>query len=62
MEIDISGPNGNAFYILAQAKVCAKQLGLNYEDIQNDMTSGDYDHLLDVFEKHFGDYVTLTGR
>jgi len=30
--------------------------------IADEMMAGDYEHLLDVFEKHFGSYVELVGR
>jgi len=66
IEIDLSGPNGNAFVILGIAselcKQLNKQLGVTIKDwdkIQTEMTSGDYDHLIEVFEREFGDYVTI---
>ena len=57
--IDLTGPQGNAFFLLATANRLAKQLGLNPFVILDEMKSGDYEHLLSVFDKHFGDYVTL---
>jgi hypothetical protein len=57
--IDLSGPQGNAFYLLGLCKTYAEQLGLDEKAIADDMMSSDYDHLLEVFEKHFGDYVVL---
>jgi hypothetical protein len=62
VEIDISGPAGNAFVLIGQAKVLANQLELDWDPIHKDMQSSNYDHLLDVFEKHFGDYCQLVGR
>ena len=62
IEIDLTGPEGNAFVLLGYAKRYAKQLGKNgveAEAIVNEMTSGDYENLLDVFDREFGDYVTL---
>ena len=59
IEIDLTGPQGNAYYLLGQANTFAKQLGLDEKQLQEDMTSGDYEHLLEVFEKHFGQFVTL---
>lgn len=59
IQIDTTGPDGNAFALLGYARKYAKQLGLEWEPIQDDMTSGDYDHLLDVFDKNFGEYVDL---
>tara|TARA_B100000575_G_C23130850_1_gene655948 strand:+ start:1326 stop:1541 length:216 start_codon:yes stop_codon:yes gene_type:complete len=57
--IDLTGPQGNAFFLLANANRLAKQLGLNPFLILEEMKSGDYEHLIEVFDKYFGDYVTL---
>ena len=57
--IDITGPAGNAFSLMAQAKRFAIQLDLNENAIIKDMMSGDYEHLLKVFDNHFGHFVTL---
>lgn len=62
IEIDLTGPKGNAFYLLGQAKQWLKQLSYNKEDIESimtDMKSSDYDYLLEIFDKHFGSFVTL---
>ena len=61
MEIDIRGPEGNAFALMGRAKAFAKQMGLDHKPIIEDMKSSDYEHLLDVFEKHFGMVCTLVG-
>ena len=58
-EIDLSGPEGNAFHLIGLAKRLAKELDLDAESIAEDMMSGDYDHLLEIFEKHFGGIYTL---
>lgn len=61
--IDLTGPEGNVFALIGKARSLAKQLGIdNYSDIRDDMMTGDYEHALEVFERHFGDYVELTGR
>jgi len=57
--IDLTGPQGNAFYLLGTAKNLAKQLGLNGTEIMEEMRSGDYENLLEVFDKNFGMIVTL---
>ena len=57
--IDLTGPQGNAFFLLANANRLAKQLGLNPFQVLEEMKSGDYEHLIEVFDKYFGDYVTL---
>ncbi len=59
IEIDLTGPDGNAFYLIGTAKNLAKQLGLDGKKIQTEMMMGDYENLIKVFDKHFGDYVTL---
>ncbi len=59
IEIDLTGPNGNAFYLLGTASNLAKQLGLNSKEIQTEMMKGDYEHLVATFDKHFGHFVTL---
>lgn len=61
-EIDITGSEGNAFMLIMQAKNLAKQLDMDAKAIADEMKAGDYEHLLDVFEKHFGSHVELVGR
>lgn len=58
-EIDISGPEGNAFSLLGTARAFSKELGLDEEAIQEEMKSSDYENLITVFDKHFGEYVDL---
>jgi len=57
--IDLTGPQGNAYYLLGTAKNLAKQLELNGLEIMEEMQSGDYENLVEVFDKHFGNIVTL---
>ena len=57
--IDLTGPDGNAYALIGMAKRYANQLGLDAELIINDMKSGDYEHLLQVFDDAFGDFVIL---
>ena len=82
MEIDLSGPEGNAFVLMGIAKRLFKEIYPEKmeewrEDNQivrnstgqslpspidymiDDMMSGDYEHLLQVFDDLFGDYVIL---
>lgn len=59
IEIDLTGPQGNAFYLLGTAKNLAKQLDLDGKQIMDEMMSGDYENLLQVFDKNFGMFVTL---
>lgn len=59
IEIDLTGPQGNAFFLLGTANNLAKQLGLNSSKILDEMQSGDYDNLVEVFDREFGSFVTL---
>jgi hypothetical protein len=59
MKIDLLGPEGNAFHLLAVARGLAKKLGHDPEKIFNEMTADDYEHLIKVFDSYFGNYVDL---
>jgi hypothetical protein len=60
IQIDLTGPQGNAFFILGTASRLCKQLGRTDTDaILDEMKSGDYEHLLEVFEREFGDLVIM---
>ena len=58
-EIDLTGPAGNSHFLLRTARNFAKQLGLDEEAIVEEMKSSDYENLITVFDKHFGEYVDL---
>ena len=64
-EIALFGPQGNAYYIMGVAESIMKQLNreipgrYDSESIIAEMTSGDYENLVAVMEKHFGDYVIM---
>jgi hypothetical protein len=57
--IDLTGPQGNAFCLMGYAKSYARQLQKDGDAIVKEMMQGDYEHLLEVFDKEFGDYVIL---
>jgi len=57
--VDITGPQGNAYWLIGYAGKLAKQLDWDYKKIQDEMTSGDYEHLIKVFDAYFGDFVDL---
>jgi hypothetical protein len=57
--IDLTGPDGNAFVLVGTAVSLAKQLGKDGKAIREEMMAGDYEHLLSVFDREFGDYVIL---
>ena len=59
IEIDLTGPQGNVFFLIGTAKNLAKQLGMNASEIQKEMMSGDYENAVNVFDKNFGHFVTL---
>ncbi len=59
LEIDLTSPDGNSFALMGIAKNLAKQLNADWEFIKNEMTSGDYEHLIEVFDTFFGDHVIL---
>lgn len=62
--IDLAGPDGNAYALFAYAKDLCRQLGRNdqFDDLLAEMKSSDYDNLIRVFEKNFGDYVELLNK
>jgi hypothetical protein len=59
--IDLTGPDGNAYALMAYAKRFATQLGWADKGsaLINEMMSGDYEHLLEVFDNAFGEFVIL---
>ena len=59
IEIDLTGPDGNAFVLMGIARDLAIQLGLNKNLILAEMKSSDYEHLLQVMEKYFGSFIIM---
>ena len=60
--IDLTGPDGNAFALIGFANKLAKQFDYQPDargKLTTDMMSGDYEHLLEVFDDAFGDFVIL---
>ena len=62
IEIDLTGPKGNAYYLLMLAADLCKKL--RYEDmhterILDEMRLTDYEGLLYTFDREFGTLVTL---
>jgi hypothetical protein len=57
--IDLDGPSGNAYVLLATARSFARQLGLDEQEVSEEMRSGDYEKLLEVFDDYFGHFVIL---
>ena len=62
MEININGPDGNAFALMGHVKNLGRQLGFDRAEvarITTEMMAGDYDNLCKVFTQNFGHVVTL---
>lgn len=59
MEIDLTGPDGNAFYLLGIAKKFASTVGVDQNVVIKEMTASDYENLIIVFDNYFGDYIDL---
>ena len=62
LEIDLNGPQGNAFYLIGFLSNTLKRSGLTEDvisEIIEDMKSSDYEHLIQVFDKHLGSIVDL---
>jgi hypothetical protein len=57
--IDLTGPEGNAFALMALASRYARDLGLDSDAVIAEMKSSDYENLLQVFDSYFGEYVIL---
>lgn len=60
--IDLTGPDGNAFALIGMANKFAIQLDYSPDKrgkLNTELISGDYENLLEVFDKHFGQFVIL---
>lgn len=57
--IDLTGPDGNAYALMAYASRFCKQLGLDSDEVISEMKSGDYENLIEVFDSYFGSFVIL---
>lgn len=62
IEIDLSGPEGNAFVLLGYAKRFCRQLGYDKDHTERiimEMKLSDYEGLLHTFDREFGSFVIL---
>jgi hypothetical protein len=62
IEVDLTGPQGNAYSLLALAEHLGRQLGYDKpkrELILREMRLTDYEGLLYTFNREFGTLVTL---
>lgn len=65
VELDLTGPVGNAYALLGLARewydkgLSRKSKSVTREQLLEDMKSSDYEHLVKVFDLHFGHFVIL---
>ena len=59
--IDLSGPEGNAFYLVGIVMKTFRQSGAPElgKQIVDEMTKGDYEHLVKTFELYLGEHFKL---
>ena len=60
--IDLTGPDGNAYFLLGTASNLCKQIRISSErteEILDEMKSSDYENLIKVFDKYFGKLIDL---
>ena len=60
--INLDGPDGNAFALMASAKYLAREVGYSHDEIEEmiaKMKSGDYKKLVKTFDEYFDGYVVL---
>ena len=60
--IDLTGPQGNAFFLLGAAGRLGNTLEYTKAEIDmilDEMRSGDYENLVQVFDNYFGAFVIL---
>ena len=62
--IDLHGPQGNAFALMAQADDFLRQMVRRHEfnAMRTEMMSGDYENVIRIFEENFGDFVELVNK
>jgi len=62
LEIDLTGPDGNAYVLMSYARSFGKQLGYDEDHIEriiDEMMLTDYEGLVYTFNREFGAFVTL---
>ena len=65
IQYDLSGPKGNAFHIINLANKLAVKLQYHPDkrgELTAELMAGDYEHLIETFESHFGDYVNFLNK
>ena len=59
IEIDLNGPQGNAFNLIGIARELARKTNLDETAITQEMMSGDYEHVVNTLEKYFGHIIIM---
>ena len=62
IEINLTGPDGNAYVLLGLASNLSKRLGFSEFDrecILDEMRLSDYEGLIQTFDRYFGSLVIL---
>jgi len=62
IEIDLTGPEGNAFVLLGYANRFARELGYSDHErlcLLDNMRLTTYDMLVEIFDREFGHFVTI---
>ena len=62
LEIDLTGPEGNAFVLMGYAQSWGRQLGYSEHRIKciiDEMKLTTYEGLLHTFDREFGSFVAL---
>ena len=62
IDVDLTGPYGNAIHLMGLVDVWGRDLGYSesrIKAIQEVMIMGDYEGLIKVLDREFGDFVTF---
>lgn len=59
LEIDTTGPDGNAYVLIAYARRLAIHYGLDAEAIVKEMQAGSYEDLIKTMDRHLGRHIVI---
>lgn len=62
MVIDLSGPQGNSFSLMAIAKDLCKKTGKDSAAMIGKMVSGDYQNIISILKEEFGEHIKVKGE
>ena len=57
--IDLTGPQGNVYFLMGTAMKLCKELGLDKDSVLSEMQSSDYENAIQTFDKYFGYLIDL---